>query len=166
MSASLHSPSGRAAGMTHNVCHTRNTVELCVCYAVGCHSYIRVTHQCRAPSTAVNETHCRWRSADASAPTSGSALWQWLWHLEASLFVRVCVCQGSSQHHGIQSSLSYSHTLLCLSYPVSANTDLIWILSVLLLFGVKSQRSSRLFATNTNNIWPDGALDTLWRVEL
>lgn len=30
MSASLHSPSGRAAGVAHNMCHTRNTVELCV----------------------------------------------------------------------------------------------------------------------------------------
>lgn len=41
----------------HNSCLTCNTVEF-VCYAVGCHRYIWVTHQCQVPSAALNEPDC------------------------------------------------------------------------------------------------------------
>lgn len=152
MSASLHSPLGRAAGVAHNMCHTRNTVELCVlCRRV---SQLYMSYPSMSGSVyggewdALSVTQRRRIAAD-----------KWIRSVTVTvasggLFVRVCVCQGSSRHHYIQSSLSYSHTVLCLSHPGSANTTLIWILSVLLLFGVKSQRSSWLFATNAAHQHP------------
>lgn len=71
----LHSPSN-SSGMTYNRRHRRNTVESCVCYAVGCRRYIWVTHQCQGTSAAVNERHCPRHNADVWPRTSGSALWQ------------------------------------------------------------------------------------------
>lgn len=133
-------------GSQHNRGHRCNTVELCVCYAVGCHRYIWVTpsmsgYICGSEWAALFTTRCRRMTAD-----------KWI----RSVTVTVasggpvhCVCVSVSDFMGqnglfvchdaeltcdTTSTWTRRHTLLCFSYPVSANTTLICILSVLKSF--------------------------------
>lgn len=99
-------------------------------------------HLCQGTSAAVNGWLCLRHDADVWPLTSGSALWQWLRHLEGSFAVCASVCQCSwvrmeslcvvmlSWPLTSTSTWTHRHTCLCFSYPVSANNSYLRFISV------------------------------------